>query len=154
MSFEYSSIVNTGLIVFGWAVVHFTARSRDRDKSRRELVVKAVDLVSEQIGKIVIAAVSYHTSDTRDVAREIELKISLKDLSNQIRLLDYATKPRRDGVRSSMLHKIFKQSISAKHFEDEHTCCLLSGDPQFNEIAAAGLEIKTYFAEIKFAQFD
>jgi hypothetical protein len=151
---EAAPFVNTALIVVGWAVVHFTSRNRDRDKARRDLVVKAADALSDQVAKLVTVAVSYHSGKERESPREIEIKSTLQDLSLQTQLINQAVRPVRDGVQSSKLHNAFKQSVTARHFEDEWDKPLSASGVEVSEIAAAGIAIRAYFAEIKFEQFE
>lgn len=149
---DISPWVNTVLIAVGWIIVHVMTSKRDKDKLRRELLIKAADAINEQISKMIATSIQYHTCK-RDAKSEIEIKSSLKDISNQLHLINEATNPKRDGVQSSRLHKNFKQAITAKHFEDEHLEPLEANGIQLSEIAALGLELKAYFSEVKYAQF-
>ncbi len=140
-------------IVGGWAVVHFLSQRRDRDKARRELIVKTCDTVSEQISKIMASGIRYHVAVARDVSLEIELNSVLKDLSAQLRLLNEVVRPKVDGVRSNALHKHLKQAITGQHYEDEYSVALDTADLQINVIIASASELRLYLAEIKFNQF-
>ena len=151
---EAAPFLNTALIVVGWAVVHFTSRNRDRDKARRDLVVKAADALSDQVAKLVTVGVLYHSGKERESSREIEIKSTLQDLLLQTQLINQAVRPVRDGVQSSKLHNAFKQSVTARHFEDEWDKPLSASGVEVSEIAAAGIAIRAYFAEIKFEQFE
>jgi predicted hydrolase (HD superfamily) len=144
--------MNPVLIVVGWITVHLMTSKRDKDKLRRELIIKAADTINEQISKMIATSIQYHTNK-REAKSEIEINISLKDISSQLHLINEATNPKRDGVQSSRLHKNFKQAITAKHFEDEHIEPLEANGMQLSEVAALGLELKAYFSEIKYAQF-
>ena len=151
---DYTAIFTAVGIVGGWVVVHLLSRHRDRDKARRELIVKTCDAVSDQISKIMASAMKYHLATVRDVSLEIELNSGLKDLSAQLRLLNEVVRPKIDGVRSSAPHKQLKQTITGRRYEDERTAPLDSADPQINEIIAAASELRLYLAEIKFNQFN
>ena len=151
---DVASVTNTILLVLGWAIVHFASRNRDRDKARRELVVKACDSLSEQVTKLLSVAMSYHTATARDGAKEIELKGGLQDLSTQTQFINRATRPQRNGVQSNTLHTAFKQSITGQHFEDEWQTPLPAHAGELNQIAATALSLRSYFAELKYEQFD
>lgn len=151
---DAAPFLNTALIVVGWAVVHFTSRDRDRDKARRDLVVKATDALSDQVAKLVTVSVAYHSGKERENSKEIEIKSTLQDLSLQTRLINQAVRPTRDGAQSTTLHNAFKQSITAHHFEDEWDKSLSANGVEVSEIAAAGIAMRAYFAEIKFEQFE
>ena len=150
---EIAAAINTALIVIGWAVVHFASRSRDRDKARRELIVKAVDGLSDQVTKHFSVALAYHSSPSRDLTKEIELKIGLQDLSRQTQFVNGTMRPTRDGVQSSDLLNAFKKSVTGVHFEDEWMSALLPNSEQLNLIAASALALRTYYAETKYEQF-
>ena len=150
---DLTSIFGALGIIGGWAAVHWLSQRRDRDKARRELIVKTCDAMSEQVARIMASAVKYHLATARDIAVEIELNSGLKDLSAQLRLLNGVVKPKIDGVQSSGLHKQFKQAITGRHFEDEHLGSLNALDPQINEAVAAASELRIYLSEIKFNQF-
>ena len=90
---DISPWVNTVLIVAGWGFVHVMTSRRDKDKLRRELVIKAADAINEQISKMIATSIQYHTC-MRDAKSEIEIKSSLKDISNQLHLINKATNPK------------------------------------------------------------
>ena len=117
-------------------------------------MVKAADALSDQVAKLVTVAVTYHSGNERESSKEIEIKSTLQDLSLQTRLINQAVRPIRDGAQSSRLHTAFKQSITAHHFEDEWDKPQSINGVEVSEIAATGIAIRAYFAEIKFEQFE
>lgn len=146
------ALIQTGAIVIGWVVVHRLSAARDRDKARREMLVKAADSLSDEIGKLFIGAKDYH-SKARELAQEIVLKMTLQDLSARTNLLSDICGDQKElaSCRSAIL--ALKKAISAVHFEDEHNEPLDLGSPQIQSIAAEALRAKQSFLRLKHRQF-
>ena len=50
------TIVQLAAIVAGWGIVHRLSTARDRDKARRELLVKAADSLGDEALKLLALA--------------------------------------------------------------------------------------------------
>jgi hypothetical protein len=139
-------------IALGWFVVHKLSIERDRDKARRELLVKAADGLSDDVTKLLAVANGYHTK-TRDISVEDNIKMTLQDISTRTNLLSEIS-PNHDELascRSAIL--AFKQSITATHFEDEHDVALEHGSVQMQSIAHDCLAVRQCFLKLKHKQF-
>lgn len=145
-------IIQVVSVAIGWYVVHRLSVARDRDKARRDLLVKAADGLNEDIGKLIAAAKDYHTK-IRDKSVEDIIKTTLQDISARTNLLSDISHEAIElaSCRSAILG--FKKSITSNHFEDEHEVALESDAPQLQSIAAAGLKVKQCYLKLKHKQF-
>jgi hypothetical protein len=146
------AVIQTGAIVIGWVVVHKLSAARDRDKARREMLVKAADSLNEEIGKLFIGAKDYH-SKARELGQEVVLKMTFQDLSARTNLLSDICGDHKElaSCRSAIL--AMKKAISSAHFEDEHIEPLDLGSPQIQTITAEALRAKQSFLRLKHRQF-
>jgi hypothetical protein len=146
------TLVQVVSVAVGWYVVHRLSAARDRDKARRDLLVKAADSLSEDTGKLLTVAREYHTKG-RDRAVEDNIKMTLQDISARTNLLADISLEAKElaSCRSAIL--AFKKAITATHFEDEHEIALEPGTQQLQSIAAEGLKVKQCFLKLKHKQF-
>lgn len=146
------TLVQVASVAVGWFVVHKLSAARDRDKARRDLLVKAADSLSEDAGKLLATAREYHTK-ARERSTEDVIKMSLQDMSIRTNLLSDISPEAKElaSCRSAILN--FKKAVTSTHFEDEHISCLESGAPQLQAIAAEGLKVKQSFLKLKHKQF-
>lgn len=146
------NLVQIASIAVGWVVVHKLSAGRDRDKSRREMLAKAADGLSDEVGKLMAMARDYHTQ-MRDDSGGDTLKMTLQDLSARASLLSEVSNDVKElaACRSAIL--ALKKAITANHFEDEHGTALKPGDSQLQAIAAEGLKVKQCFLKLKHKQF-
>ena len=136
----------------GWYVVHVLSANRDREKARRETLVKTADALSDDAVSLLLHARNYH-SKARDVSEELRIKMSLQDLSIKVNALaDIFTEAALLAqCRSQIL--ALRKAISGRHFEDEHTGPLADNDLQYQLMAEAALELKRALLKIKNRQF-
>lgn len=146
------TLVQVASVVVGWYVVHKLSAGRDRDKARRDLLVKAADGLSEDATKLLVSAWEYHTKN-RERSTEDTIKMSLQDISIRTSLLSDISLEKIElaSCRSAIL--AFKKAITSTHFEDEHTGSLEPGALQLQAIAAEGLKVKQSFLKLKHKQF-
>ena len=138
------------LIALGWFVVHWLSRRRDIDKFQRELIVKVVDGLLGQIQLIQELSFEYHAGNERNKDKEVKLNSSLQDIGMQHRLLPNLKI--FDLTQFSVLHKNLRQSITARHFEDDFYGAEVDVKVLSEKIAACCLQLRTYFIEMKFDQ--
>jgi hypothetical protein len=146
------TLIQVVSVALGWYVVHRLSVARDRDKARRDLLVKAADSLSDDAGKLLSVARDYHTKN-RDRAVEDTIKMTLQDISARTNLLSEISLEAKElaSCRSAIL--AFKKAITATHFEDEHEATLEPGAPQLQSIAAEGLKVKQCYLKLKHKQF-
>ncbi len=146
------TLAQTVAIVIGWVVVHRLSAKRDRDKARREMLAKAADSLSDEIGKLFIGAKDYH-SKPRELAQEIVLKMTLQDISARTNLLSDICSDKQElaSCRSAIL--AMKRAISSAHFEDEHNGSIELSSPQIQSITSEALRVKQSFLRLKHRQF-
>ena len=140
-----------GLIV-GWFIVDQLSTRRDRDKARREMVVKAADSLITDTGTIFDCAYKYHT-EIRSIAVEIKLNIDLADLSQRAFFLRNDFTSDSDYSRCTNAILRLKKSITGQHYEGEHLAILAQGDDQIMEIAHSTKILKATLTLLKFNQF-
>jgi hypothetical protein len=139
-------------IVFGWGVVHKLSASRDLDKSRREIVAKAADALSETADKLLLDARTYHLGD-RSRNQEVQIIMALQDASIKTSALPSVCTSSSELVACRCAITSLKQAITSKHFEDEHNYPLDESDQQIQDIAAEVLRTKQVFMKLKHSQF-
>lgn len=149
---EISSVFQGIFILLGWVVVHKLSVKRDFDKARREMLVKAMDVLSDEITKIFSLARDYHTGD-RDISTEQTIKMLLQDVSGRISMLSDISLDSRElsFCKDSIIS--LKKTITGLHFEDEHTGKLEVENQQIQAITNDALEAKKYFQQLKHRQF-
>jgi hypothetical protein len=150
---EILKFVGQGFFVFvGWYVVNRLSITRDRDKSRREMVTKTTDSLCECVDKLFSDAREYHTKE-RDTAKEFHIKNGFQDLSFRIASLsklveeEHYHRPCIDAV----IH--FRQAVTKDHFEDEHIERFNGSEHQIELIAESALALKRSLVELKHIQF-
>lgn len=150
---EFGRWLGQAVVVgIGWGVVHRLSANRDRDKARRELVVKSADSLIEAVGPILTEARAYHLDERREGA-ELRLKMALQDLAMRVHgLSDVCT---MESVLAPCRSEVaaLRRSITGKHFEDEHLGPVDSGDQQLEAIADAAMRAKRQFLRLKHLQF-
>lgn len=146
------NLVQVVSVAVGWFVVHKLSAGRDRDKARREMLAKAADGLSDEVGKLMIMAREYHIKE-RDESIEDILKMTLQDLSARTSLLSDISSESAAlaACRSAILS--LKKAITGIHFEDEHEMPLMPNDAQLQRIAAEILRVKQCFLKLKHKQF-
>lgn len=139
-------------IVIGWVIVHKLSIARDRDKARREMIGKVVDVLADEASKLMTTSILYHLA-ARDTAKETELKITLQDFSTRASLLARVSDDAAElaCIRSSIVG--LRKAITAQHFEDEHVTPLEQRDLQIQLIAESVLKIKENLTKLKYCQF-
>lgn len=137
-----------GVIALGWLVVHKTTASRDKEKTRREALVKITDALAEDVNSILWDAHGYHTKG-RSVVDELKLKSALQDLGIRVGgLSDIFSEQDVLAVARTQVGSL-RRAVTGKHFEDEHTAILPDADPQLAVIVAAALDLKRTLLKIK-----
>lgn len=138
-------------IISGWIVVHKLSSARDRDKARREMVVKTADSLSEAVDKLLLNARTYHMA-LRDVNLEVQIKMALQDASIRSGALISICNASSELAACRCGITSLKQAITSKHFEDEHTELLDANHQQLQDIAAEVLRSKQALLRLKHAQ--
>jgi hypothetical protein len=130
----FKTLVQVISVGVGWFVVHKLSAARDRDKARRDLLVKTADNLNDDAGKLISVARDYHTK-SRDRTLEDNIKMTLQDISVRTNLLSDISPEAKElaSCRSAIL--AFKKAITATHFEDEHDVMLEPGAPQLQSMA-------------------
>jgi hypothetical protein len=145
-------IIQSVLIVVGWIIVHKLTSTRDLEKSRRDTVAASIDKLCDQVNMISEHAVEYHSND-RDIAKEQKLNRILKDLA--IRVSSFKDLVNENDCRQVWQLAIkYKQSITGKHFEDEHTSKLISSHEVIENVAEQESLLKVALYDLKHAQLN
>jgi hypothetical protein len=139
-------------IVLGWIVVHRLSSTRDRDKARRELVVKAADGLSDIADDLLIKARFYHLNP-RGMEQEIQIKMALQDASLRTNGLGSVCVSSSELATCRTALTGLKQAITSRHFEDEHAHPLDETSAQLQDIAAEVMRVKQAFLRLKHSQF-
>lgn len=140
------------LIVIGWIIVHKLTSTRDLEKSRRDIVATSIDKLYDQVNIISEHAVEYHSSD-REIAKEQKLNRILKDLN--IKVSSFKDLVCENDCQQVWQQAIkYKQSITGKHFEDEHINKLTSSDEVIEDIAEQESLLKVALYDLKHAQLN
>lgn len=136
----------------GWYVVHRLSAKRDLDKSRRELVAKSADALVDSLSEVLQLARKYHL-ETRDVGAEINLKMTIQDLSQRVNAMADICEGAEHvaACRSALI--ALRRAITGLHFEDEHQTPLAVGDRQLESIAEAVMTAKLQTIRLKHSQF-
>lgn len=139
-------------VVLGWVVVHRLSSDRDREKARKELLVKSTESLGEAIEKLLIASQAYH-GNARDANAEIMIKMNLQDLSQRtVALSDLSQNALEHAAcRSAVL--ALKRAITGYHFEDEHIQPVTGSDPILQRVAADALKAKQALLKLKHRQY-
>lgn len=139
------------LVIVGWIVVNHLAVKREMDKSRREMIAKSADGLCETVDTLFEDANDYHSS-ARDQKLEVKIKIALSDLSQRVASLMQITQDTSKLTPCLTAVVKLRQSVTGKHFEDEHIEPL-SNSSLHEEIAEASLAMKRSLVELKHSQF-
>lgn len=136
----------------GWFVVHKLSVQRDRDKARRELVVKSVDGLGEAIDGLVQDAVGYHLS-ARDASLERKIKMTLQDLAMRAVALSDSCGSEAALAQCRSDIAALRRAITGQHFEDEHEGPVPDSSPQLQTIAECIMRAKRDLLRLKHQQF-
>lgn len=144
--------IQSVLIVIGWIIVHKLSSTRDLEKSRRDTIATSIDKLCDQVNVISEHAVEYHLND-REAAKEQKLNRILKDLS--IRVSSFKDLMDESDCQQIWQQAIkYKQSITGKHFEDEHISKLANSDEVIENIAEQESLLKVALYNLKHAQMN
>jgi len=136
------------VIAVGWLVVHRQAAKRDKDKTRREVLVKITDALAGNVDEVLRTAIAYHSSD-RQVSQELKLKMALQDLAIQVNGISEIYRDHALLASTRTQVGVLRRAVTGAHFEDEHTLPLADSNPQLAGIAEAALDLKRSFVKIK-----
>jgi hypothetical protein len=145
-------LIQTFAIVIGWIVVHWLSSKRDRDKSRRDIVGKALDGLGDDVTKFFSVAIKYHTNE-RDPSAEVIIKMTLQDIMARVNMLSDISHDETIIVLCMDALLQLKKTVTGKHFEDEHITSLSMTDSQVELIAADVLVVKQQFLQLKHRQY-
>lgn len=136
------------VIAAGWYVVHKLTDRRDREKTRREVLIRITDALSDDVDDILACAREYHSAD-RNIGHELKLKMDLQDLGIRINGLSdvYADQAVLGLARSKLA--ALRRAVTGVHFEDEHTGRLAENSSQQLLIVEAVLDLKRTLLTIK-----
>jgi len=140
------------VVVIGWAVVHRLSAARDRDKARREMVVKSADQLIDALGTHLSAAHDYHLK-ARDVDAELKIKMAIQDMAIRAQGLSDVLKDEQALATCRAEVALVRRTVTGQHFEDEHEGALSENAPQVQAIADAVLRAKRAFLRLKHSQF-
>lgn len=146
-------IIQSVLIVLGWVIVHRFTSTRDLEKSRRDTISTSIDKLCDQVNVISEHAVEYHLND-REAAKEQKLNRILKDLSVRVSSFKDLVVVENDCQQIWQQAIKYKQSITGKHFEDEHTSKLANSDEVIENIAEQESLLKVALYNFKHAQIN
>lgn len=138
-----------GVIAVGWYVVHKLTDRRDREKSRREALVKIADTLSEDVDDILTCAREYHSSAQRNIASELKLKMQLQDLGIRVNGLSDIYSDQALIAHSRSKLGALRRAVTGSHFEDEHTGALPDNAAQHLLMVEAALDLKRALVTIK-----
>lgn len=136
----------------GWYVVHKLSASRDRDKSRREMVVRSADQLIDALSALLSDAHRYHLGP-RSVEAELRIKMALQDMAMRTSGLSEVVRDRPLLAPCSSEIAGVRRSVTGRHFEDEHEGPLQEGSDQVQVVAEAILRAKRAFLRLKHCQF-
>lgn len=136
------------VIAVGWYVVHKNTAQRDKEKTRRDVLVKIADTLSDDVGKILSIARDYHIKP-REVSIELKLKMDLQDLAMRVSAISdiYDDQALLGLARGNV--GALRRAVTGAHFEDEHTQPLSDNDRQHLLIVEAVLDLKRTLVKIK-----
>lgn len=140
------------VVALGWYVVDRLSASRDRDKARRETVIKAADTLSDSVNTLLADARIYH-SEVRDRSKELLIKMAIQDISLQINALSEIALEHSILAHCRSRVISLRRSITGVHFEDEHLGALSNGDSQYQGMAESVLDLKRVLLQLKHKQF-
>jgi hypothetical protein len=139
-------------VILGWGVVHRLSIGRDHDKARREMLVKSVDSMIDDVDQLFKNALEYHREE-RDIQKELSIKICFQDLTSRTGALSVLCDSSSDlDACGNSLNK-FKQAITRTHFEAEHERPMSDTDTQINNIADTMLGVKRAYMRVKHKQY-
>lgn len=134
-------IAGACIAILGWYVSHTLTARRERDRFRREILSKELDVAMSLVKEILEMAFDYH-SNNRCVSRERKIIIAFNRLTYRAQSLPLTDL--HDSSKQDLAEFIisFKISITGNHFEDEHTYPLKADDAMLSEFQhhAAQLE--------------
>ena len=141
-------IIQIIFIALGWVVVHKLTTNRDNRKARIDLLSKEADAITGEILSLFELSLKYH-KENRDISNENKIKMSLQDISARASMLTEICTDNQSlsACRSAILR--MKRSITAEHFEDEHSAPLDDRSQQINSIAGETLKAKQTFLRFK-----
>lgn len=140
------------VVVIGWVVVHKLSTARDRDKSRREMVVKSADQLIDALTTHLAAAHDYHLKK-RDVPTELKLKMALQDMAIRAQGLSDVLNDEQVLAPCRAEVALVRRAVTGQHFEDEHDGAVDDNAPQLQAIADSVLRAKRAFLRLKHRQF-
>lgn len=140
------------IVGLGWFVVHRLSAQRDRDKARRELVVKSTDSLDSQVDTLFAVAKRYHLV-ARDVSAELQLKMMLQDLATRTVALSALCDTEANLAPCRAEIGALRRAITGQHFEDEHLHALTDEHEQLQLIAEAVMRTKRAFTRLRHSQF-
>ena len=144
---------NLFLIILGWYVVHFFTKQRENEKSKREFLIDLSNELRSSVDKVHEFARDYHLSSTRNRDLELKIIISLRDISEQLKLLKNLKNINLKIDDLYKAHNAFKYSITGKHFEDEYNFSLSETDSILADIVSYAFDLKRKLLELKFLLF-
>lgn len=141
------------IVVIGWVVVNKLSATREKDKSRKDIIIKSIDSICDSIDKLFEISRDYHSRSTRDHQAEIKIKMLLQDYSLRVASLKDLTGyvPTYIECQDDVLR--FRQAITSSHFEDEHTNAEELNSEIFQKIAESALATKRNLITLKHSQF-
>lgn len=139
------------LVIVGWIVVNSLTIKREKEKSRREMIAKSADELCVAVDKLFEYSNEYHSSE-RNKKLEDKIKITQSDISLRVSSLLQITDDKINLTNCLSCVVKLRQTVSGKHFEDEHSGSI--GDGQiFEDIAEATLAMKRCLVELKHSPF-
>lgn len=141
------------VVVVGWYVVHNLSARRDRDKARRDMIAKEMDVLSDAVDGLLVSARSYHLG-RRDVDLELKIKMGLQDAGARVSALQPLVSNSADLHQLQRAVRELRATVTGRHFEDEHSGPLSESDDPVQPIAAACLHAKNCFTRFKYSEFN
>ncbi len=137
------------IVGLGWLVVHKLTIVREKEKSRRDMLLKGIDELLSAVNEIFTDARKYHSQKIRDISLEVSIKMTLQDISVQLEQKARLT----NGRGLEKCNKSFiglKRAITLVHFEDEQDGELLDDSNLQQLIVAHAVAFKRNLHELKY----
>lgn len=141
------------VVVIGWWVVNDLTRSREKDKSRREMALQECDAISALVDSFFLKSYAYHTTE-RKIQSELLMKMEITHISYRLSNLEALKIPIAEisGLLTALIR--LKRAATGNHFEDEHTIALGEESPELADLADAAVSLNRQLIEVKSTQFN
>ncbi len=141
------------VVVVGWFVANKFTVDRERQNTKRSMIVQELDCLSHDLDRLSKVIFRYHEGE-RSIKQERTINVSLQDLTQRVTNIGALSRSVTTSANLTRFVNDFKRKATLKHFEDGHHGALDQDDPQLQEIAAASHRLRETFSKAKFEQID